>query len=339
VKFNKEIVKYHILRNKNYIITQTYDNIVSVYNIFKLKKIKDILNIPFEKAIEILDSLDSSTQKSWFSADIKLGTISLILQKDSLHNVNANNYETNFLEKVFEKYESISQIKVGTSKPSVDTPMNKQKFDKMSSCGTAFVQNIFANYLFNTFSRNYEFVENNFYDNRGYLKKKYLSSSSNKPEPFYYFIYGAIENSFTVSYINELGNVFILPSFIKDVINLQSEITFSVPRKGEKIEIIIDNTKKEFVNKTNTSHNYNNIDELEAGAHVTVGKFKDWLLKAYIEGDSFRQLVESDLNQLVSSNTIKEKDKNYIIEKYLAVQPLLFVDFWVKEQIVSLQLT
>jgi hypothetical protein len=325
------------MRNKNYIITQTYDNVVSIYNVFKLKKIKEITTMTFEKVVEILDSLDSLTQKSWFTADIKLGTVSLIVQKDTVHNVQNSALEINFLEKIFEKYD-ITQMKVSTTKNSseLSTPMGKQKHDKMSSCGTAFIQNIFTNYLYNTFSKNQEFIESNFYDSRGYLKKKYLNSSVNKPEPFYYFVYGAIENTFTVSYINELGNGFTLPHFIKELLNLQSEMVFSVPRKGEKIEIIIDNTKKEFVNKTNTSPTYNNIDELEAGAHVTVGKFKDWLLKAYIEGDSFKQLVESDLNQMVSNHIIKEKDRLYIAEKLLIGQPSLFVDFWVKEQVVSI---
>jgi hypothetical protein len=339
IKFNKEIVKHHVLKNKNHIITQTYDKAVSLYNIFKLRKIKELPNLTFEKAVEILDSLDIGSQKSWFIAEIKLGTISLIFSKDSLHNNPNNAIDINILEKVLDKFDNIEKLKqLGPKSSNELSGSMKQKVEKMSSFGTAFIQNIFTNYQYNSHSKMVDFFDSNFYDNKGYLKKKYLPSNSIKPESYYYFIYGAIENSFTIGpYINDLGSKFIVPTFIKELIQVPTDIVFSVPKKGEKVEIIIDNTKKEFINKTATGPNYNNSDELEANATVTVGKFKEWLIKAYIQGESFNKLVENDLNQLVSSRAISEKDKNLIIEKYLGTpqQSALFVDFSVKEQVVN----
>ncbi len=74
-------------------------------------------------------------------------------------------------------------------------------------------------------------------------------------------------------------------------------------------------------------------DELEASNNVSVLKFKQWLLKSYIDNEHFFKTIEADINTLLSQRTISESHKD-IIMQYAKSDPYLFIDFMVKDGVV-----
>jgi hypothetical protein len=73
--------------------------------------------------------------------------------------------------------------------------------------------------------------------------------------------------------------------------------------KGEKITILIDNQRKEFRNKNNT----NTTDELEAHGSVTVMKFKEWMMKSYVDITHLKESITADL----ANSGLNEKEVIY----------------------------
>lgn len=109
--FSNEIVKFHLMKNKIYILCLTSNKKLMIYNVIKLSKIAEFeVNnyTTFEKLIEILDKIDQYTLKSWFSVDIKLGVLTITFQSDNFF-VNPLNFDFEYLEKVLDKTENFSK--------------------------------------------------------------------------------------------------------------------------------------------------------------------------------------------------------------------------------------
>jgi hypothetical protein len=100
---------------------------------------------------------------------------------------------------------------------------------------------------------------------------------------------------------------------------------------------MIDNQKREFKNKNMTKEPLNSPldykDELEASNNVAVFKFKQWLLKSYIEHDHFYRTIENDINNLLSTKRINESQKDIIMQLSKS-DPTVFIDFMIKDGIV-----
>ena len=64
-------------------------------------------------------------------------------------------------------------------------------------------------------------------------------------------------------------------------------------------------------------------------------KFKQWLLKSYIEEDSFHKMVENDATNLVSKRVITENQKETIM-RIFKTDAIIFIDFMLKEGVVKL---
>ena len=356
--FSEEIVSYHLMRNKVYLICLSSNKKISIYNVMKLKKIKELTGITLEKVIELLEPFDKVTLKSWFTVDIKLGVLSLIFNKDALHS-NPFNFEINYLEKLFEKNNienDLSNLKLPISFQYNSNSQTKG-FDKSNSTGFHLIQQIFSNVLTNSLNHYREFFENNFYDTTGYIKRKYLNSiNSINPSQLLnsFLIYSTHDSSISLAgySCDKIKNMFIIPSFLKEIIqmvnyNIIQPIDINITnfnKKQEKIEIVIDNQRKDFKNKNQSQNSNNYRDELEANNNVIVEKFKIWLMKSYIEEEHFRNMINGDLNNLVIIKKINEKQvkmyiiqKDYIIQKYLS-NSIIFIDFIMKDGVVKIDL-
>lgn len=69
----------------------------------------------------------------------------------------------------------------------------------------------------------------------------------------------------------------------------------SVYRTGEKIEVVINNERKEFKRKKTDDSNSNNyVDEIEAPHSTTVASLKNWLIKNYVCTESLSKNVLED---------------------------------------------
>lgn len=77
------------------------------------------------------------------------------------------------------------------------------------------------------------------------------------------------------------------------------------PYKNEKIEITLDNTRKEFKNKNSTSGD--NSDDLEALGSVSVQKLKEWLIKSYVDIEHLRNSINNDF----VASSLTDKDVKY----------------------------
>ena len=214
VEFNDEIIKYHIMKNKIYIITENLKKKVAVYNVMKLAKIHEFPDSSLEKMVEILSKYDNVTLKSWFTVDIKLGTICLTFNKDNSFN-NYLNFHTDYLEKIIDK---VNSLQSEGAQPLITDLANLMKFyldpqkisldsttlsgsgsqhsytlggtskkvltysDKISSNGYFLFKNIFSVYILNRMTKILEYVDNNFEDKKGLLRGKILNEDDNKSE-------------------------------------------------------------------------------------------------------------------------------------------------------------
>jgi hypothetical protein len=117
--YNNEITKYHLMKNKNYLLCATRSKLI-LFNIMKLRKIAEFLINPnsnsnnlnsftFEKMIEVLNKYDTVTLKSWFSVDIKLGVVSITFTQENMFN-NPFNFDAEFLEKVLDRTNSFTKV-------------------------------------------------------------------------------------------------------------------------------------------------------------------------------------------------------------------------------------
>ena len=70
---------------------------------------------------------------------------------------------------------------------------------------------------------------------------------------------------------------------------------------GEKIEVVINNEKKEFKRKkTGDSSSNNYVDEIEAGHSTTVSSLKNWLIKNYICTETLIKNVLDDYRSKIN---------------------------------------
>lgn len=248
------------MKNKAYIVCLNSNKKLSIFNVMRFKKIdeRNLNNLTFEKAVEILESLDPTTLRTWFSTDIKLGVIALTFQKENLFN-NLMNFNTEFLEKILEKFNPFSGGPIEHNYKFLDqnsssmsregTPMSstlddKSKsmtgyspnvsrkgmtspiYDKATTNGYNLIQNIFTNYFANIHTKYTEFFENNFYDTKGYIKKRHLNFNDNleyknKVINSNYFIYSTYDNLINVGpYLKDINQSFHFPNFLKELFQL-----------------------------------------------------------------------------------------------------------------------
>lgn len=114
IEFNNEIIKYHLMKNKIYILCLSSDGKLSIYNILKCEKIFEIpiqedFNTNFQKMVDIINQYDNTTLKSWFTIDIKLGIITITFNKNNVFN-NMFNFDPDYLEKIIEKTENFKNL-------------------------------------------------------------------------------------------------------------------------------------------------------------------------------------------------------------------------------------
>jgi len=103
------------LKNKIYILCLTADGRFLIYNILKCEKIFDFglqedYSIQFQKMIDMISQYDTTTLKSWFTVDIKLGTITITFNKNTCFN-NTFNFDPDYLEKIIEKTNNFTNLK------------------------------------------------------------------------------------------------------------------------------------------------------------------------------------------------------------------------------------
>ena len=73
-------------------------------------------------------------------------------------------------------------------------------------------------------------------------------------------------------------------------------------KTGEKIEVIINNEKKEFRRKkTGDSSSNNYVDEIEAAPSTTVASLKNWLIKNYVCKDTLMKVVLDDYKSKINT--------------------------------------
>lgn len=70
---------------------------------------------------------------------------------------------------------------------------------------------------------------------------------------------------------------------------------------GEKIEVVINNEKKEFKRKKTADSNSNNyVDEIEAAHTTTVSSLKNWLIKNYVCTETLIKCVLDDYKSKIN---------------------------------------
>ena len=148
VEFNEEIVKYHIMKNKIYLITENLKKKVAIYNLMKLSKIHEFPDSNLENIVEILSKYDNVTLKSWFTMDIKLGTICISFLRDNSFN-NPLNFHVDYLEKIIDKLNSLNTSAVqvpiadlaNLMKFYIDPPKNNLDTTSTSGASSNFSTN------------------------------------------------------------------------------------------------------------------------------------------------------------------------------------------------------
>jgi hypothetical protein len=137
VDYNCEIIKYHLMRNKNYLLCATRNKLL-LFNIMKLRRIAEFFintlsQMTFEKMVEILDKYDTITLKSWFAVDIKLGVVSINFSQENMFN-NPFNFDVEYLEKVLDRTNSFTKSVIIDFKfLEISSPVNKDLNRTMNS--------------------------------------------------------------------------------------------------------------------------------------------------------------------------------------------------------------
>jgi len=201
-----EIIKYHIMKNKVYIITEDTDKVVKIYNIIKLKLIASFPNFSLDKLKEILDPYDVS-QKSWFNVDTKLGCITISFTQNNVF-TNQLNFDEDFIEKILEKTNNLTKInqnlakdlpfflKVDMSRSTNETnnylhsasnlsrtagssygKKDISPLEKMNSLGGIFIISLLDNFVKMIYNRQLKYFETNFIDPKN--KIPYMLFNSN----------------------------------------------------------------------------------------------------------------------------------------------------------------
>lgn len=202
IEFNNEIIKYHLMKNKIYILCLSSDGKFSIYNILKCEKIFEIpieedFNTNFQKMIEIINQYDSTTLKSWFTIDIKLGIITITFNKNNVFN-NMFNFDTDYMENIIEKTENFKN------------PINPKHFTFSTAQSETSKS---PNSTSNSFKNN---SSSGNFDNKATISTK---NSLNNDNPSGSFI--KKETGMSSLKIHNLGQSFIkslFDTFVKDVL-------------------------------------------------------------------------------------------------------------------------
>jgi hypothetical protein len=210
VKSKEEVSKYHLMKNKVYLICETKEKAI-FYNILKLNRMHELKlngNLTFDKLIEVISSYDLVNLKSWLHVDIKLGVPTLIFTKENTFS-NPYDFDVDYLEKIIENTNSFTRtsnyfsIKFNeknsfmnassltttqsTSHPKLSSSnlaleksgsasfKNTMKNTLSESCGEIVLKNIFSNWI-NQKSKIYKpFFEESFWDTRDWIKNNLLN--------------------------------------------------------------------------------------------------------------------------------------------------------------------
>jgi hypothetical protein len=102
------------MKNKIYIFCLSAEGRFTIFNILKCEKIFELrlqedYNTNFLKMVEALSIYDSVTLKSWFSVDIKLGTITISLNRNNCFQ-NTFNFDPDYFEKIIEKTDNLKNL-------------------------------------------------------------------------------------------------------------------------------------------------------------------------------------------------------------------------------------
>jgi hypothetical protein len=251
--YNNEIINYHLMRNKIYILCATKQKMM-IYNIMKLKKIVEFkLNnvLTFEKIIEILNKYDIVTLRSWFSIDIKLGIPTITFTQETLFN-NINDFDQEYLEKVLEKTNNFNNLVpiefkfseiMNSQSPSHNRAnLNNSKYNASmnnsmasskkgnnininESCGYNLIKLILSGYEKSKLDKYTKFFEQYFYDTRDYIKVEFLkklnTTKQDEAEFNSLFIFTTIGNLISIGpYFNDIDKNLLIPPFIKEIIKV-----------------------------------------------------------------------------------------------------------------------
>jgi hypothetical protein len=246
VKSKEEVSKYHLMKNKVYLICETKEKAI-FYNILKLHRIHELKlggNTTFEKLVDIISSYDSVNLKSWFQVDIKLGVPTLIFQKEIFNN-NALDFDVEFLEKIIEDtnsftrnssnfiikfnghnsfnsssltttqsspYPKLSSSIVTLEKSGSSSFKTTMKISASESCGEIVIKNIFSKWISQKSKIYKPFFDESFWDTRDWIKNNLLNFDPYKDS----------KDKINLNFINK-NNTKIFFVFA----NLDEEITLS----------------------------------------------------------------------------------------------------------------
>jgi hypothetical protein len=213
------------MKNKIYILCQTAKKVL-IYNIMKMKKIREFTGINLDRLIDLLSPHDSITLKSWFQIHIKLGVVSITFNKDSFSN--PLNFDFNYLEKLLDRYvreNDIEGLKNAQPAKLSDNHNIPKTVEKHTSCGMHLIQSMFNNIVSTSLTTLIEFFDNNFYDTNGYIKKKFLSNTPDMNAiqlASTYMLYSSIDYYISIAgYMGDnIKKNFQLPNFLKDVVKI-----------------------------------------------------------------------------------------------------------------------
>ena len=197
---DNEIIRYHIMKNKIYIIAEDINKNVIIYNVIKLKQIAIFVSSSINKITETLDKFDTTVMKSWFSVEIKVGCITIIFQKSNLFS-NQYNFDEEYIEKILEATNNLQNIPVTlhkevnfinqnqvdnsrislqlnnfsqsasnfnvtrtTMQPTSNSKKTLSTLEKLDTLGGIFIIALFDNYVKNIFSIQKRYFDTNFID-------------------------------------------------------------------------------------------------------------------------------------------------------------------------------
>lgn len=111
-------------------------------------------------------------------------------------------------------------------------------------------------------------------------------------------------------------------------------------KQGEKIEVIINNEKKDFKRKKEASANNSTYtDEIEAAHSTTINSLRNWIIKNYICQDYLSKMVIEDYKKNVKPEievfyfflNFFIKKKIFFNHLYLLYRNLYNKHFWIKQ--------
>ena len=262
-------------------------------------------NFDIDYMEKVLDATSNLTKIIPVDFKFLLSDINSVQNSPMVSNLSSTmdrNSYTNFTENNRSNTNFSSTMPVNSKKNTGSMQLSAQ--DKLNSVGHYIIKVIFDSYSKNARKKYIDFYENNFWDTRDYIKTKILKidptvkNNLNNTTLLHtntgsvYFIFSTSDNCISSGpYLNEINSSFKIPNFTKQLLQLPST-NIDVPKpKSEKIDVVIDNSRREI-----KILNKNENDELEIAGVVTALKFKEWLMKNYIDVEWLKnEQIKSDL--------------------------------------------